>query len=368
MEVFAVSLRDIEKALESKKHIDPAVKLPKEYHKFLDVFSRQEADMLPVHRSYNYKIPLEDGKQPTFRALYGMSQDELKVLRKYLDDHLSKGFIRASSSPAAAPVLFVRKPGGGLRFCVDYQGLNTITVKNRYPLPLIKETLDRLCNAVVYTKLDIIAAFNRLRIAKGEEWKTAFRTRYRLYEYLVMPFGLANAPSSFQHYINDTLRDYLDVFCTAYIDDILIYSNSQEEHAVHVKKVLERLQTASLQVDISKCEFNVTEAFSKVVAPLIALVQKDVPFQWTEDCQKAFDLLKKRFTTAPILAHFDPTKEIIVEIDASDWVSAGILSQYSIDNILRPVAFFSKKHSAQEVNYEIYYKELLAIICAFEEW
>ncbi|SLM40157.1 retrotransposon nucleocapsid protein [Lasallia pustulata] len=110
------------------------------------------------------------------------------------------------------------------------------------------------------------------------------------------------------------------------------------------------------------------QAFSKVVAPLIALVQKDVPFQWTEDCQKAFDLLKKRFTTAPILAYFDPTKEIIVEIDASDWVSARILSQYSVDNIFHPVAFFSKKHSAQEVNYNIYDKELLAIICAFEEW
>ena len=110
------------------------------------------------------------------------------------------------------------------------------------------------------------------------------------------------------------------------------------------------------------------QAFSKVVAPLIALIQKDVPFKWTEDCQKAFDLLKQRFTTAPILAHFDPSKEIIVETDASDWVSAGILSQYSVDNILCPVAFFSKKHSAQEVNYEIYNKELLVIICAFEEW
>ena len=155
MEVFAVLLRDIEKALEPKKHINPAVKLLKEYHKFLDVFSRQEADMLPVHQSYDHKIPLEDGKQPTFGALYGMSQDELKVLQKYLDDHLSKGFIWANSSPAAAPVLFVHKPGGGLRFCIDYQRVNAITVKNRYPLPLIKETLDCLCNAVIYTKLDI---------------------------------------------------------------------------------------------------------------------------------------------------------------------------------------------------------------------
>ena len=174
MKVFTVSLRDIEKALEPKKHFDPAIKLPKEYHQFLDVFSRQEADTLPVHRSYDHKIPLEDRKQPTFKALYSMSQDELKVLWKYLNDHLSKGFIRVSFSSAAALVLFVHKSEEGLRFCVDYQGLNTITVKNQYSLPLIKETLNCLCNVIVYTKLDIIAAFNCLRIAEGEEWKTAF--------------------------------------------------------------------------------------------------------------------------------------------------------------------------------------------------
>ena len=132
-------------------------------------------------------------------------------------------------------------------------------MKNRYLLSLIKETLDCLCNAVIYIKLDIIAAFNHLRIAEGKEWKTAFWTHYELYEYLVMPFSLTNALSSFQHYINDTLRDYLNVFCTVYIDDILIYSNSWEEHTAHVKKVLERLWIASLQINISKCKFNVTE-------------------------------------------------------------------------------------------------------------
>ena len=132
-------------------------------------------------------------------------------------------------------------------------------MKNWYSLPLIKETLDCLCNAVIYIKLDIIAAFNCLQIAEGEEWKTAFQTRYELYEYLVMPFGLANALLLFQHYINDTLRNYLDVFCTAYIDDILIYSNSWEEHTAHIKKVLECLWITGLQIDISKCEFNVTE-------------------------------------------------------------------------------------------------------------
>ena len=136
-----------------------------------------------------------------------MSRDELLVLQKYLTENLETGFIRSSSSPAASPVLFVKKPGGGLRFCVDYRALNAKTIKNRYPLPLIRETLDRLSKACIFTKLDIVAAFNRLRMAYGEERKTAFRTRYGLFEYLVMPFGLANAPSSFQHYINDVLRE-----------------------------------------------------------------------------------------------------------------------------------------------------------------
>ena len=210
--------------------------LPSEYHEFLDIFSKKEADKLPERSSYDHKIPLMDGKEPTYGPLYGMSRDELLVLQKYLTENLKKGFIQSSSSPAASPVLFVRKPGGGLRFCVDYRALNAITIKNRYPLPLIRETLDRLSKAVIFTKLDIVAAFNRLRVAHGEEWKTAFRTHYGLYEYLVMPFGLCGAPSSFQEYINDVLREYLDIFCTAYIDDILIYSNSLKEHKGHVRK------------------------------------------------------------------------------------------------------------------------------------
>ena len=154
-----------------------------------------------------------------------MSKDELLVLRKTFSDYLSKGFIRVSNSPTAASVLFVKKLGGGLRFCVDYRALNKLTKKDRYPLPLIQETLQSLAKAKWFTKLDVIAAFHRLRIAQGDEWKTAFRTRYGLYEWLVTPFGLANAPSSFQKYINWVLRDFLDDFCSAYIDDILIYSS-----------------------------------------------------------------------------------------------------------------------------------------------
>ena len=347
-----------------------------------------------------------------------MSQNELMVLRKYLDENLSKGFIRASTSPVASPVIFVRKPGGGLRFCVDYRALNAITVKNRYPIPLIQETLNRLSKAKYYTKLDIISAFNRLRIAKGDEWLTAFRTRYGLFEYLVMPFGLANAPSTFQHYVNDTLRPYLDVFCTAYIDDILIYSDNLSEHRKHVELVLQALRDAGLQLDIDKCEFHKTEvlylgliistsgirmdpkkieavlqweapknlkdiraflgfanfyrrfidSFSQLAKPLVRLTRKDTKFLFDKDCQKAFDTLKQAFTSAPVLRHFDPDLPCTVEADSSDYAMGGILSQPDTDGNLRPVAYFSKRLNPAECNYEIYDKELLAIIRCFEQW
>ena len=260
IQIFAVSLRDIDIALAPKKQVDPATKLPSKYHNFLDVFSKSDADILPKHRpGYDHSIELMEGNAPTWGPLYSMSADKLKVLKAYIEEMVDKGFIRASFSPAASPVLFAKKPGGGLRFCVDYRALNAITVKNRYPLPLIKETLERVCKAKIFSKIDVITAFNKLRIKEGEEWKTAFRTRYGLYEYLVMPFGLANGPSSFQTYINNVLHGMLDVFCTAYIDNILIYSNTKKEHQQHVRKVLEALRRAGLQADIKKCEFHVAE-------------------------------------------------------------------------------------------------------------
>ena len=152
-----------------------------------------------------------------------MSRDELLVLRKTLTELLDKGFIRVSSSPAAVPVLFVRKPGGGLRFCIDYRRLNQITKKDRYSLPLIYETLRNISKARQFTKLDVIAVFYKIQVTKEDEQKTAFRTRYGLYKWLVTPFGLVNTLSTFQRYINYTLRNYLDEFYFAYIDDILIY-------------------------------------------------------------------------------------------------------------------------------------------------
>lgn len=185
-----------------------------------------------------------------------MSHDELLVLRKELTSLLDKDFIQQSKSSAAASVLFAKKPGGGLSFCVYYRGINAFTKKDRYPLPLIKETLNAL-NAVKWlTKLDVSAAFHRIRMAKGEKWKTAFRTRYRLFEWKVCPFELTGSPATFQRYINWVLREYLDDFCSAYVDEILIFSTSGlHDHGEKVKRILQSLSKHGLHFDISKCEF-----------------------------------------------------------------------------------------------------------------
>jgi hypothetical protein len=168
---------------------------------FDEVFSKN----LPLYRLYDHTITIKDGKESPFGALYGMTQEELRALKEYIEDNIKKVFIQASSSPTGAPILFVKKADGSLHLCVDYRGLNKVTIKNRSPLLLIRETLNYLAKAKWYTKLDLRWGYNQIHIAKGEEWKTAFQTWYRLFKYTVMPFGLTNDPATFQHFINDTL-------------------------------------------------------------------------------------------------------------------------------------------------------------------
>ena len=374
VELFSASLKDVEKALKPKQRIDLITKLFSELHEFFELFSEKETNKLPPHKPYDHKIKFIKGKQPGYGPLYSMSQGELQILKKFLDENLAKGFIRASSFPAAAPILFVKKPGGGLRLCVDYRALNAITVKNRYPLPLIQETLDRLVKVKYFTKLNIVTAFNKIRMAESEKWKTAFRIKYGLFQSLIMNFGLCGAPSSFQNYINDILHEYLNTFCSAYIDDIFIYSKTKKEHLKHVQLVFRKFQNAGLQLDIDKCEFFVKEVkylgliitpegikmdqkkfsavldwsipenlkdiqsflgfanfykrfirdFSKLAAPLNALAKKNTIFHWGPKQQKAFDSLKVAFTTAPIRLHYDPDKQTVIKTDASDYVTAGV--------------------------------------------
>lgn len=388
----------------------------KEYEALFREGPRTEA--LPRHQPWDHEIPIEPGKEPTFGPIYQLSEKELKVLKEYIKENLEKGFIRPSSSPAASPILFVPKKDGSLRLCVDYRQLNSITIKDRYALPLVGELHDRLQGATIFTSLDMRGAYNLIRMKEGEEWKTAFRTRYGLYEYQVMPFGLTNAPASCQRMINDQLHEYLDVFVVAYLDDILIFSKTRTEHIEHVRKVLEKLKGANLLLKPEKCKFHKEELeflgyivgkngirmspdkvqavlewpipttvkevqaflgfanfyrrfiaqYSAVAKPLTELTKKDQGFHWTNEAQRAFEDLKKRFTTAPILATFDPAQKIILETDASDFAIGACLGQLTEQGKLRPVAYYSRKLSPAELNYDVHDKELLAIVVAFEQW
>ncbi|KAG9564216.1 hypothetical protein KCU71_g4900, partial [Aureobasidium melanogenum] len=257
LNISAITQADIDKFMTKKPETDVLETLPPQYRQFANMFSKTEADKLPPHRPQDHEICLHDRRQPPYVRPRGMLPKELAATKKYLNENLDKGFIRPSASPAAAPVLLVRKPGGGLRFCINYRGLNDATIKNRYPIPLIRETLDKLAKAKYFSKFNIIAAFNNLRIKEGDEWKTAFNTRYGQYEYLVMPFRLCNALGTFQSYINSALHEYLNDFYTGYLDDILVFSETLEEHRVHVSKVLKRLRQAKLYANIDKSEFKV---------------------------------------------------------------------------------------------------------------
>ena len=263
--ICRTSIEDINKALRSKPKLtlkEAQDSLPIQVRDYAHIFADNAGaqDLPPNRTNLDHAINLknEDGKPstPPWGPLYNMSREELLVLRKTLTDLLQKGWIRPSRSPAASPVLFARKPNGGLRLCVDYRGLNAITIPDRYPLPLFRETLRQLTKANWFTKLDVKSAFHRLRIRKGDEWMTAFRCRLGLFEWLVTPFGLVNAPASFQRYINDSLREHLDLDVTAYMDDVLIYtSGSEEGHWKTVRDVLKKLEKAGLYLDKEKCNF-----------------------------------------------------------------------------------------------------------------
>ncbi len=179
------------------------------------------------------------------------------MIKEYIDEMAVKGFIRFNNSPYTAPILVVKKLIKRLRVCIDYRALNALTIKNRNIFLLIREILSRLCKVKYYSKFDVIAAFNKIRIKKGDEEKTAFLIRYGLFKYLIMLFGLCNVPGIFQSYINETLHEYLDKFCSAYLDDILIYNDTEEEHLEYIKIILKKLRKAGLYLDIKKCEFKV---------------------------------------------------------------------------------------------------------------
>jgi hypothetical protein len=335
-----------------------------------------------------------------------------------LDDNLNNGFVRPSNSSHRAPILFVKKKDGSLRLCVDFRRLNKISKKDCYPLPLISDLLDSPGKAQIYTKIDLRHAYHLVHIREGDEWETTFHTKYRSFEWLVMPFGLSNAPGAFQCFMNDVFADMLDVCVVVYLDDILIYSSNKMTHHKQVKEVLRRLRKHSLYTKPEKCEFDresveylgyilsadgLTMAadkvqviqdwpkpqkvkdvqsflgfanfyrrfiynFSNIVIPLTRLTCKNIPFVFGEKERSSFVLLKELFISAPILTHFIPDRPIIVETDASDYALAAILSIQLENSEIHPVAFHSRSFNLTKLNYDVHDKELYAIFEAFRIW
>lgn len=339
--------------------------VPKEYFDLRAVFSRSRAASLPPNRPYDCSIELLPGTTPPRGRLYSLSAPERKALEKYLFESLDAGTIVPSTSPAGAGVFFVKKKDGSLRPCIDYRGLNDITVKNRYPLPLMSSAFEILQGAHYFTKLDLRNAYHLVRIKEGDEWKTAFNTPLGHFEYRVLPFGLVNAPAVFQALVNDVLRDMLNLFVFVYLDDILIFSPNLQVHVQHVRQVLQRLLENRLFLKAQKCSFHALSVtflgsvisaqgismdpikvravtdwpqpesrvalqrflgfanfyrrfiqnFSQIAAPLSALTSVKTQFSWTEAAQAAFERLKYLFSSAPILITPDLERQFVVVFD-----------------------------------------------------
>ena len=261
IEIFAISMQDIDYQLNKNKRppTDPATKVPECYHNSLDVFSKEASNTISAHSKHNHVIRLlgeKDHDQATLRA---MLKEKLAFIKKFLEDNLKKGFIEASSAPCFLPIMLAVKPGSGIQFCVDYRKLNELTKKDAYSIPLIAETLAQLSHARVFTKIDIRQVFHKLHMAAELEDLTTMITWFGTYKWKVLLFGLTGEPALWQRFINNVLWEYLNWFCTAYLDNILIYSRNLQEHKKHVCSVLTKLREFGIQANVNKCKFHVTK-------------------------------------------------------------------------------------------------------------
>ncbi|RVW44493.1 Retrovirus-related Pol polyprotein from transposon 17.6 [Vitis vinifera] len=380
---------------------------------FKDVMPPELPKRLPPRREEDHKIELEPGAKPPAMRPYRMAPPELEELRRQLKELLDAGFIQPSKAPYGAPVLFQKKRDGSLRMCIDYRALNKVTVKNKYPIPLIADLFNQLGRARYFTKLDLRSGYYQVRIAEGDEPKTTCVTRYGSYEFLVMPFGLTNTPATFCTLMNKIFHPYLDKFVVVYLDDIVIYSNTLKEHVEHLRKVFKILRQNELYVKKEKCSFAKEEVsflghrirdgklmmdnskvkaiqewdpptkvpqlrsflglvnyyrrfikgYSARAAPVTDLLKKNKTWEWDERCQQAFEDLKKAVTEEPVLALPDHTKVFEVHIDASDFAIGGVLMQER-----HPIAFESRKLNDTEKRYTVQEKEMTAIVHFLRTW
>ncbi|KAL1914578.1 uncharacterized protein VTP21DRAFT_8203 [Calcarisporiella thermophila] len=309
-----------------------------------DVFPEELLAGLPPERAVDHRIELVPGTEPPSRATYRLRYPEMDEMHKQLRDLLEKGCIQPSKSPFSAPVLFAKKNGCDLRTCIDYRALNKFTIKNRYPLPRIDEILDRVQGARIFSKIDLRSGYHQIRIAANDVPKTAFRTRYGHFEFLVLPFGLTNAPVTFMTLMNDIFRQLLDS-CVIFISTIFLFSARTHKNTRNT-------------CDKSSTYYGKTSSTRK-------RVNKDREFVWDDNCAKLFQELKSKLITASTLKIPDPNEKFIVTTNASDFAIGAVLSQYEpSDNSLHPIAFESHKLSTCERNYATHEKELFAIVHA----
>ena len=374
---------------------------------------------LPPARGDEHSIPLKPDSKPVSKTPYRLSPKELEECKQHLEKLLEMGHIQPSRSPYGSPVLFVRKKDGSLRMCVDYRALNDQTVKDRYPLPRIDEMLDSLRGATVFSKLDLSQGYHQVRLDPPDVHKTAFSTKFGHYEFLVMPFGLCNAPATFQRMMNIALRPFIGKFCCVYLDDILIYSSDEAQHAEHLHAVLGALSNARLYAKLEKCEFGLKwvkflghvvsengiamdpdkvkamadwptpkttahirsflglvnyyrrfiKDFAAMALPLTSLTGKGVDFEWGESQQQAFQALKAAMLRKPVLQMPDLGRPFLVHTDACGFAVGAVLEQV-FDRALgpQPVAYFSKKLDKHQLNYPAGDQEALGIVLALDAW
>ncbi|GKA83739.1 putative reverse transcriptase domain-containing protein [Tanacetum coccineum] len=399
-----VTTKEVEDKSEKKRLEDVPI-----VQDFPEVFP-EDLPGLPPTRQVEFQIDLVPGAAPVARAPYRLAPSEMKELSEQLKELSDKGFIRPSSSPWGAPVLFVKKKDGSFRMCIDYRELNKLTVKNRYPLPRIDDLFDQLQGSSVYSKIDLRSGYHQLRVREEDIPKTAFRTRYGHYEFQVMPFGLTNAPAVFMDLMNRVCKPYLDKFVIVFIDDILIYSKNKKEHEEHLKLILELLKKEELYAKFSKCEFWIPkvqflghvidsegihvdpakiesikdwtspkspteirqflglagyyrrfiEGFSKIAKPMTKLTQKKIQFVWGDKQEAAFQLLKQKLCSAPILALPEGSEDFIAYCDASKKGLGTVLMQRE-----KVISYASRQLKIHEKNYTTHD---LAVVFALKIW
>jgi hypothetical protein len=392
---YALVCKDALISLQDMQHSLPPI-VANVLQEYSDVFPSEIPAGLPHIRGIEHQIDLIPGASLPNRAPYRTNLEETKEIQRQVQELLDKDYVRESLSPCDVPIILVPKKDGTWRMCVDCRAINNITILYRHPIPRLDDMVDELSGAIVFSKVDLLSGYHQIRMKLGDEWKTAFKTKFSLYEWLVMPFELTNAPSTFTRLMNEVLRAFIGKFVVVYFDDILIYNKSRDEHLDHLRAVFNALRDAHLFGNLEKCIFctdrvsflgyvvtpqgiEVDQAkieaikgwpvptslthvrsflglaafyrrfvkdFNTIAAPMNELTKKGVPFSWGRKQENAFNILKDKLTHAPLLQLPDFSKTFELECDASGIGLGGVLLQER-----KPVAYFSEKLSGLVLNY-----------------